>query len=60
MQKRVSDWARAAVGAVAGFFATVFEALRGWVMGGDLTVIVVLVVVAVVLLFALIPNYRRY
>ncbi len=60
MRERLDDIARAGISLVGGFFASVYGLIMGWVQGGDRTLFLVLGVLALVLLFVLVPNRRRY
>ncbi len=50
---------RAGIHAVVGFFGGLGRHVADWARGRDVTLLVVLVVVALLLLFAFVPNRRR-
>ncbi len=60
MLERFMAVARTGVHAVVVFFAGVGGHIADWARSGDLTVLVLLAVAAILLLFAFVPNRRRY
>lgn len=61
MHERLTAAARAMVAGVSTFAGDVAGAVSGWVRGGDITAIAVLLAIAVVLLlFIVAPSGRRY
>ncbi|MEJ2504139.1 MAG: hypothetical protein P8177_12645 [Gemmatimonadota bacterium] len=60
MRDRIDDFVRRVLRAISGLLAAIGGAISGWVRGGDVTVLIVLAVVALLLLFVLVPNRRRY
>jgi hypothetical protein len=60
MYEFASTVVRGVLEAIMGFFATVQGVVLGWIHGEDLTLLVVLVLVALLALFFFVPNRRRY
>lgn len=60
MYEYASSLVRGGLTAFGDFLGAVQNRIMGWIQGDDLTVIVTLAVVALVALFILVPNRRRY
>lgn len=60
MYEYASSLVRGGLNAFGDFLGAVQNRIMGWIQGDDLTVIVTLAVVALVALFILVPNRRRY
>jgi hypothetical protein len=61
MLDRAQDLARVAVEAILSLVSSLRHGFNAWITGGDITLMVILVGVAVVLLLAvLVPLGRRY
>lgn len=60
MGEQLKDVARTVIRAVSDFLAEARELVLGWMHGEDLTILIVLGVVALLALFVVVPNRRRY
>jgi hypothetical protein len=60
MYEYASTLVREGLHAVGGFLAVVQSRIAGWIYGEDLSFVALLVVVALIILFVMVPNRRRY
>lgn len=60
MYEFASTVVREGLHAIGGFFAAIQDIVLSWIHGEDLTLLVVLVLVALLALFFFVPSRRRY
>lgn len=60
MRERATDIARAGIRAISEFFGWLGREIADWVRGDDVTALVVLGIVALFVLFVVVPSHRRY
>lgn len=60
MYEYASTLVREGLHALGGYLAAVQSRIAGWIYGEDLSFIALLVVVALIILFIMVPNRRRY
>lgn len=60
MYEYASGLVRQGLLSVGGFLAAVQRRIMSWVQGDDVSIIIFLALIALLVLFVLVPNRRRY
>lgn len=60
MYEYASTLMRDGLHAIGGFLGTIQGRIAAWIRGDDITFLVALAVIALVVLFVIVPNRRRY